>query len=149
MSLCLACGFCCDGTLFDRVPLGEAEVAALQGPLQVAPGQHHGRQPCPALEGTACRVYAGRPLTCRRFRCLLLEAHEAGEVSRAGAVEIVEATRALRQQVAALLGVPDGGGVVEAARGATSPGTAAALTRLDRQLAFHFAGQRSRHARRL
>lgn len=147
MSLCLACGFCCDGTLFDRVPLLEAEVAALQGALKVVPGQHHGRQPCPALEGTACHVYGERPLTCRRFRCLLLEAHEADEVSLAGAVEIVEATRAMRQRVAALLGVPDGGGVVEAARGSSSPDTVEALTRLDRQLAFHFLGQRSRHAR--
>lgn len=148
VSLCLACGFCCDGTLFDRVPLVEAEVATLSRALHVTPGEHHARQPCPALEGLACRLYADRPLTCRRFRCLLLEAHEADEVSLAGAVEIVEATRGLRAKVAQALGVADGGMVVEAARAPGAPAEAAdALARLDRQLAFHFLGQRSRHAR--
>jgi Fe-S-cluster containining protein len=148
VSLCLSCGFCCDGTLFDRVPLVETEVAALAPVLHVAPGAHHARQPCPALDGRACRVYGDRPLTCRRFRCLLLEAHEADEVSLAGAVEIVDATRALRAKVAEALGVVDAGTVVEAARAPGVPREAAeALERLDRHLAFHFLGQRSRHAR--
>ncbi|MBL8920288.1 MAG: YkgJ family cysteine cluster protein [Myxococcaceae bacterium] len=148
MSLCLACGFCCDGTLFDRVPLVEDELPLLSSVLQVAPGAHHARQPCPALEGRSCRVYAERPLTCRRFRCLLLEAHEADEVSLAGAVEVVASTRALRAKVAEALGVPDAGTVVEAARApGVSQAAADAVARLDRQLAFHFLGQRSRRAR--
>lgn len=148
VSLCLACGLCCDGTLFDRVPLVEAELPQLASVLQVAPGAHHARQPCPALDGMHCRVYEARPLTCRRFRCLLLEAHEADEVSLAGAVEIVASTRALRAKVAEALGVPDGGTVVEAARAPGAPQAAAdAVARLDQQLTFHFLGQRSRRAR--
>jgi len=150
VSLCLACGFCCDGTLFNRVPLTEAEAPALKVPLQVVDGQHHARQPCPALEGTACRVYAERPFTCRRFRCLLLEAHEATEVSLSGAVEIVEATRALRATLAAALSRPDAGRIVDEARalrGPLEPAVAQALERLEKQLAFHFLGQRSRQPR--
>jgi uncharacterized protein len=150
VSLCLACGFCCDGTLFNRVPLLEAEVPPLKVRLQVVDGQHHARQPCPALDGTACRVYAERPLTCRRYRCLLLEAHEAAEVSLVGAVAIVEATKASRAKLAAARGEADAGLVVEAARAKKaelSPEAADALERLEKQLAFHFLGQRSRQAR--
>ena len=150
MSLCLACGFCCDGTLFNRVPLLEAEVPPLKVRLQVVDGHHHARQPCPALDGTACQVYAERPLTCRRYRCLLLEAHEATEVSLAGAVSIVEATKALRATLAATRGHADSGLVVDEARAKRaelSPAAADALDRLEKQLAFHFLGQRSRQAR--
>lgn len=149
-SLCLACGFCCDGTLFNRVPLLEAEVPTLKVRLEVVEGQHHARQPCPALDGTACRVYSERPLTCRRYRCLLLEAHEATEVSLAGAVSIVEQTRALRSTLATARGQVDTGLVVEQARAhraALSPEETAALERLEKQLVFHFLGQRSRQAR--
>ena len=150
MSLCLACGFCCDGTLFNRVPLLEAEVPALKARLQVVDGKQYARQPCPALDGTACRVYAERPLTCRRYRCLLLEAHEASEVSLTGAVSIVEQTRTLRSQLAALTDQPDAGLAAEharAKRAELSAEAAAALDRLEKQLAFHFLGQRSRQGR--
>lgn len=146
MSLCLACGFCCDGTLFNRVPLTEPEVVALKVPLQIGDGHHHVRQPCIALDGTACRVYSERPLTCRRYRCLLLEAHEAGEVSLKGAVEIVEATRAMRAELAAASGVSDDGSIVEVARVAgdkAPPEVRQRLLRLEKQLAFHFVGQRA------
>ena len=147
MSLCLACGFCCDGTLFNRVPLLEAEVEPLRKQLAIPAGRFHGEQPCPALKGTVCDVYAARPLTCRRYRCLLLEAHEAGEVGEAEAITIVEAARRTRGELARSLGRVDGGRVVEDARRSaasldeTSRGL---LDALERQLTFHFLGQRAR-----
>jgi hypothetical protein len=147
MSLCLTCGFCCDGTLFDRTPLAEQDDPSLRVSLEVLDGQHHGVQPCPALEGVACRVYEKRPLTCRRYRCLLLEAHEAGEVSFDGAAQLVAQTRALRVALSSTMALVDSGATVEAARrrGADlSDEARQALDRLERALAFHFLGQGAR-----
>jgi uncharacterized protein len=150
MSLCLECGLCCDGTLFNRVPLVESEVPLLKERLQIVDGKYHARQPCPALDGTRCRVYSERPLTCRRYRCLLLEAHESAEVSLTNAIGIVEATKHLRSHLAAARGQSDDGRVVEEARTQRtelSRHQADALDRLERQLAFYFLGQRSLHTR--
>lgn len=146
MSVCLSCGFCCDGTLFNRVPLLEAELAVHREILRLAPGAHHGVQPCAALEGLRCRIYEERPLTCRRYRCLLLEAREADEVSEAGALAIIETVRQLRQALAEAVGRPDGGPAVEAARRtreALGPDARERLEQLEKQLRFHFVGQRA------
>lgn len=145
MSLCLSCGFCCDGTLFNRVPLLDDERARLGPLLQVPPGRAHGVQPCPALEGTCCRVYAERPLTCRRYRCLLLEAHDADEVSLAGAEALVARGRELRETLARALEQPANGATVDLARRSALTGPALeALDALERHLTFHFLGQRAR-----
>lgn len=146
MSLCLSCGFCCDGTLFDRVPLSEGDDVRIRQWLHVAPQDHHGTQPCCALEGTRCRIYDARPRTCRRFRCLLLEAHDAGEVSEREARVIVDQVRQLRAALSTLLGERDDGKAVHLARNARRtlpPAAADALNRLERALAFHFLGQQS------
>jgi hypothetical protein len=110
--------------------------------LSVVPGQAFARQPCAALQGTTCTFYEQRPVTCRRYRCLLLEAHEAGEVSLGGAIEIVEQVKGLRARVAAELGETPGGAVVELARRTQPPPVT--LEALERQVAFHFLGQRHR-----
>jgi Fe-S-cluster containining protein len=147
MSLCLSCGFCCDGTLFNRVPLAEGDDPSLRVRLRVLEGQHHGVQPCPALEGVVCQVYEKRPLACRRYRCLLLEAHEANEVSLEGAVQIVNQTKALRAGLSAALGLPDRGANVDTARARAPelPDEARqSLDRLERALSFHFLGQGAR-----
>jgi uncharacterized protein len=146
VSLCLACGFCCDGTLFTRVPLAPSDDPSLRVALKVLDGTHHAEQPCAALEGLCCTVYDRRPLTCRRYRCLLLEAHEAGEVSEAGAVEQVEQTRALRASLAASLGHADAGAAANFARRhreSLTPEQREALARLERALTFHFLGHRT------
>lgn len=97
MSLCPACGLCCDGSLFSRVPLGvfeqvpEAKLAVVTN----AQGGRHVPQRCAALEGTRCQVYAERPLACRRYECLLLIAHRGGEVSLPEALQVVERAKSL------------------------------------------------------
>ena len=75
--LCLACGLCCDGTLFDNVQLGPRDDAkhlrALGLPVAVTRGRAavtFFRQPCAALcADRTCRVYADRPGQCRAFEC--------------------------------------------------------------------------------
>lgn len=76
-TLCLACGMCCDGSLFGRVPLEQDEVAAARkNRLRVLPAGAAFEQPCSALGASrACAVYAERPRACRAFVCLTYERH--------------------------------------------------------------------------
>jgi uncharacterized protein len=99
-TLCQACGLCCDGTLFTRVPLGPAEQVP-EARLAVVTNDKGGRhvpQRCAALAGTVCQVYAERPLACRRYECLLFGAVRSGEVSLEEALSVVAQARALVEQ---------------------------------------------------
>jgi len=104
-TLCTRCGLCCDGTLFADVELASrAEATRLDGlgleiesddetPLLV--------QPCAALRGRRCSIYAHRPGCCRTFECKLLQDVRRGAVSveRAGEhiAETLESIREMRQ----------------------------------------------------
>jgi uncharacterized protein len=122
-TLCQACGLCCDGSLFTRVPLGFQEVAP-EGVLGVVTnpfGARHVPQPCAALAGTCCQVYAQRPRACRGYECFLYIARSDDEVDHGEALNIVRRARAL----------------VEAA--GDDPGRRAER---DAYLSFHFARRR-------
>jgi len=71
-TLCLACGLCCDGSLFGRVPLAPDDARTH---LRVIASGASFEQPCSALVGGACRVYTTRPRACRAFTCKLYERH--------------------------------------------------------------------------
>jgi len=99
--LCLACGLCCDGTLFDNVRLGPGDDAkklqALGLPVKVSRGQTpvtFFRQPCTALcADRTCRVYADRPGQCRAFECGVFKDVQAGRITFAGALLLVKQAR--------------------------------------------------------
>src|SRR5262249_48622968 len=84
--LCTQCGLCCDGTLFADVELsGRAEATGLEilG-LEVEDGDSGSAllvQPCRALHGRRCSIYAPRPKCCRTFECRLLQEVGRGVVS--------------------------------------------------------------------
>lgn len=103
-TLCQACGLCCDGSLFGRVPLGLEEHVP-EAPLGIVTNPQGGRhipQPCAALQGTVCQRYTEeRPLACRRYECLLYCALREGEVSLTEAVEVVRRGRQLVEVAAA------------------------------------------------
>jgi Fe-S-cluster containining protein len=95
-ALCQSCGLCCDGSLFSRVPLGVSEQVPEQlGVVTNEKGGRHVPQRCAALEGSVCRVYAQRPLACRRYECLLFGALREGEVALPEALEVVRRAQAL------------------------------------------------------
>lgn len=95
-TLCRSCALCCDGSLFTRVPLAPGEPApALLGVETNAAGGKSFRQRCAALEGCDCRVYAERPLACRRYECLLVGALRGGETSLSEALAVVRRAQAL------------------------------------------------------
>lgn len=98
--LCLACGLCCDGTIFDVARVAESELPAL-AELGIRTGTRpFGAvlvQPCVALDGAACTVYAHRPHTCRAYRCNLLVALEEGEADLADCLVHIDGAKALKQ----------------------------------------------------
>jgi hypothetical protein len=105
-ALCTACGACCNGTLFDEVPLARDEVAL--GPRLrlriVAIGDEACMAlPCPRLEVATCTIYPDRPSTCRSYKCGLLEDLEHGRVDEATAHQRVEALRVAALRVRELL----------------------------------------------
>ena len=89
--LCTRCGLCCDGSLFADVELSSAAEATgleVMG-LEIEEDDADGGllvQPCGALQGKRCSIYAHRPECCRTFECRLLQDARRGavDVERAG-----------------------------------------------------------------
>jgi len=107
--LCTKCGLCCDGTLFADVELvGQAEVARLE--IMGMEVENEDRnvgllsQPCAALRGTRCGIYAHRPKCCRVFECHLLQSAERGTVTVERAMNQIEDAKDQIRQVRAMLG---------------------------------------------
>jgi uncharacterized protein len=109
--LCLACGLCCDGTLFGHVRLGPDDDAnklkSLGLPVSVSrarPPLAHFPQPCMALcADRTCRLYADRPLQCRTFECGVYKDTQAGRIKFSAALRLVKQARQLANQVRRLL----------------------------------------------
>ena len=109
--LCLACGLCCDGTLFDNVRLGPGDDAKKLKTLglpvsssRATPPIVHFPQPCAALcADRSCRLYADRPLQCRVYECGVFKAAHAGQITFAAALRLVKKARRQADHVRRLL----------------------------------------------
>lgn len=109
--LCLACGLCCDGTLFDNVvlqPGDDAKLLKASGlPVTVSRGRSpvaRFPQPCAALcKDRTCRVYAHRPTQCRTYECMVFKEHAAGTLDSAAALRMVKTARRHADKVRRLL----------------------------------------------
>jgi len=102
-SLCLQCGLCCNGGLFRDVELqpddDPARLKALGLALTTTRGKTRLAQPCAALDGCRCRIYAGRPARCRQFDCALLAAVRAERVAPKKAERVIRQTLRLLRRV--------------------------------------------------
>ena len=108
-TLCTNCALCCDGTLFADVELaGQAEAAWLEVMgMEIESGDRNVgllSQPCAALRGTRCGIYAHRPKCCRVFQCDLLQSAQRGAVTVERALEQIADAREQIRHVRALLG---------------------------------------------
>ncbi len=109
--LCLACGLCCDGTLFDLVKLEPGDDAQKLKRLGLPVTWSRGKepvarfpQPCAALcEDRSCRLYADRPLQCRAFECGVFKDAKAGRITFAAALRLVKQARRRSERVRQLL----------------------------------------------
>jgi hypothetical protein len=100
--ICLSCGLCCDGTLFqfaalepDEAPRAERRRLRVH---QLGDGTKVVLQPCAAHQG-ACAIYDERPLTCTRYRCSTLDAVESGAMPEGEARALLDRTKALARSV--------------------------------------------------
>lgn len=109
--LCLACGLCCDGTLFDGVQLEPGDdpkhLKALGLPVTISRARKpiaRFPQPCNALcADRTCRLYADRPRQCRVFECGVFKEMQAGRIEFAAALRQVKKARRLADKVRKLL----------------------------------------------
>ncbi len=109
--LCLACGLCCDGTLFDNVRLTPTDDAArlkqLGHPIKISRSRTpltFFRQPCAALcADRTCKLYAERPTQCRSFECGVYKDATSGKIPHATALRLVKQTRRKAEKIRQLL----------------------------------------------
>jgi Fe-S-cluster containining protein len=101
--LCNSCGLCCNGVLFDHVPVEDDESDRLRQLGFDLHKRNDGRQqfahPCPMFAGNCCSIYAERPAACRSFRCALLVKLEADQVSLAEAMDRVAEAKTLVERI--------------------------------------------------
>src|SRR6185503_4771571 len=112
-SLCTQCGLCCDGSLFADVELGGQEALRLESMgLEVDESEAVAgvlSQPCAALRGRRCSIYAHRPKCCRTFECQLLQDVQRGVVTEERASEqVAEALQMIQRVGDALVRVGHG-----------------------------------------
>ena len=104
--LCPECALCCNGVLFKDVELQPGDdgvkLKALGLPISKSRRERF-PQPCAALDGCTCRVYADRPVRCRDFDCALLQSLAAGETESREALRVVRQTRERAEKVRRLL----------------------------------------------
>jgi len=115
--LCLACGLCCNGVIFADVlvqagddparlqalglPLRRRQQPAREPESESRPTKFS--QPCAALDGCRCRIYAERPSYCREFECALLKNVNAGRMESAAALRLIGTARQRADKVRRLL----------------------------------------------
>ena len=99
--VCIRCGFCCDGTLFDHAIVYPNEVIRedLKKNLFTVDEDQFFSLPCPH-SNTSCQVYnEKKPQICSKFSCQVLRNLREGILSKLDAIEIINQTRSLREEV--------------------------------------------------
>ena len=109
--LCKACGLCCTGHLFIWTKLRSAELDSLESlgvrVIRSVPSQRGFNQPCPLWQGE-CTIYTSEsyPHFCRTFKCSLLKKLLDETTTLGEALNLVEQTKGMIQDVDALLPDP-------------------------------------------
>jgi len=91
MNLCLSCGLCCNGLLFEDLPVIEEELIPFvelnPKPKKRGSGLYLS-QPCIAWKSDkGCTIYNDRPKVCREFKCKVLVKYENEELTYEQAME--------------------------------------------------------------
>jgi hypothetical protein len=107
-SLCVRCGLCCDGTIFERARLIPADdLARLAAGGFILLREKAGDRfalPCHHHHDRVCTIYQGwRPTVCHTFRCQLLRRFDAGKIGLDEAHVTITQTTELADRVWAQL----------------------------------------------
>src|SRR5262249_36630704 len=107
---CPYCALCCNGVLFKDVELQRGDDAASLKSLGLPVSVPHSSQrpprfpqPCAALDGCRCKIYADRPTRCRQFECALLQSVGAGKAEVSAALRTIRLARERAEKVRGLL----------------------------------------------
>lgn len=102
-SICVTCGFCCDGTLFRNAGLHPGERGHLPEKIEEASfsegGKNYFRLPCKYFSGK-CTIYnLRRADVCSDFRCLLLNNFAEEKVTGHDALETIREARVMLKEI--------------------------------------------------
>lgn len=102
--LCIACGLCCDGSLFEFTPTRLEEQDGFEpaevGLFKLNDGGFAISQPCCHLHNKCCEIYqAVRPAICGKYKCKLLKNFLRDEITFSAALELIETTLTQRDDI--------------------------------------------------
>jgi hypothetical protein len=102
-SICVTCGFCCDGTLFLHAHLNAGERGCLPRKIEEnsisEEGKDFFRLPCHYFSDR-CTIYdSKRADVCSSYRCQLLKDFEDDKIRLADALMIVQEAREIRAEL--------------------------------------------------
>lgn len=107
--LCLDCGMCCDGTLFECVELEPDERSGFESLVLIRVGEKVAVPlPCAMHRGRRCSIYEQRPVRCKKFTCKLYDGVASGNLSLSSAQGRVAEARRLFAIIEQLLGWESG-----------------------------------------
>ena len=100
-NICIHCGLCCDGTLFNHARIKENEPLETGYAFQTFnEKQRSFKLPCSYLKDTICSIYDQRPYAiCESFRCKLLRKVISENVSYIDAIKMINEVIALKMKI--------------------------------------------------
>lgn len=91
MNLCLECGLCCNGFLFQSFPVTKEEFIPFVDLNPKTKETEKGlnvSQPCVQwIRGKGCNIYDKRPSVCRKYKCKVLLRYEYEDITYEEALE--------------------------------------------------------------
>lgn len=102
-SICIRCGFCCDGTLFFHAHLNPGERGHLPEKIEKnsfsKEGKDYFKLPCQYFSGK-CTIYdRERAYVCGSYRCQLLKDFADGKIIVPDALEVVRDAMSMRKDI--------------------------------------------------
>ena len=104
--LCVACGMCCDGTMFNNVVCSKEE-AEYMGTFGIGSKKAEKVdsyvffEPCPLHINGSCSIYTDpkKPKTCSGYKCALLKRVLRNEITPEQAMKKVERVKKAKQDL--------------------------------------------------
>jgi hypothetical protein len=101
--ICLSCGICCDGTLYEKANLYSGEKGNLPEKIEeryfTIDKAEYFRLPCSYFSGK-CTIYnLKKAMVCSGFKCKLLVNFTKEKISKVDAIKIIENVKKYREEV--------------------------------------------------
>ena len=101
--ICISCGICCDGTLFNRASLEPGEKGQLPEKIEQNYFQVNGvdkfKLPCLYFDGK-CTIYdQKKAIICSAFRCQLLNNFSVGKISINDTMNVISKAKTMRKEL--------------------------------------------------